>query len=526
MINVQQITSTLAQMSDQALQQYAQANKEDPYALALSVSESTRRKDLRNAAQAQQGQPAPGTVADEAVMGMAPPPPVAGLSAVAPQGYADGGGVDMYTMPELQRDPRLAALLSGRSGSAADEEMRLMPAFWRALAEGKTVDQIRAEQNEGLPSMRPLPEQGPDTGDETDRLLARYPAPGTAAPTGQAAATPAAGLGGAANAVLPQLARPDGAGGARSSTSSTTRGTAAGSPKMDLDYAGLESAAKARIAPVTAAKQKAAETEAAALEKAQAERGVYGKDREDRIKNEQAQLDGKGEQARKMALMQAGFAILSADPSKGAFSAIGTGALQGLQSYKGDMADIAKQRTALVDKLDQIDDLRRQEATADGRELRAIRAKIAQAEIEGAEALAAVGTKIDLEVRPQAQIAAFKELSANYRQQQDNAAKIAAARISASGGSRNTQDELIRNYAASAKIPYHQAAQEIASGKQRPQGAVDPMENFNNWLKATPMAATMDPQQAMKTYLATTGALNAVRNIRQTDAPEGPLLAR
>ncbi len=55
MLNVNQLTSTLAKLSDQALQQYAAMHKEDPYVMSLAVAESNRRKEMRNAVQGAQG---------------------------------------------------------------------------------------------------------------------------------------------------------------------------------------------------------------------------------------------------------------------------------------------------------------------------------------------------------------------------------------------------------------------------------------------------------------------------------------
>jgi hypothetical protein len=109
MINIEQITARLAKLPDQALQQYAMMHKEDPYIMALAVSESNRRKQLRASAQAQpMEQP---KVADQALMDMAPQqaaqsPDEAGLASL-PTGdmnfadggivaFADGGDVERY----------------------------------------------------------------------------------------------------------------------------------------------------------------------------------------------------------------------------------------------------------------------------------------------------------------------------------------------------------------------------------------------------------------------------------------------
>ena len=71
MINVNQITAQMARMSDQALQQFAAMHKNDPYTLSLALSESNRRKQLRQGAQMQQ-QPQP-KVVDQEVAQMAAP---------------------------------------------------------------------------------------------------------------------------------------------------------------------------------------------------------------------------------------------------------------------------------------------------------------------------------------------------------------------------------------------------------------------------------------------------------------------
>lgn len=91
--NVDKITSTLARLPDQALQQYAQMHKNDPYIMSLAVSESNRSKELRAAAQAPQGMQEQPKVADAALAQMAPPQEqgIAALPAPNMQMMADGG---------------------------------------------------------------------------------------------------------------------------------------------------------------------------------------------------------------------------------------------------------------------------------------------------------------------------------------------------------------------------------------------------------------------------------------------------
>jgi len=94
--NVNQITSTLRNMPDQQLQQYAAMHKTDPYVLSLAVAESNARKQLRASQQAQMaGQKQP-TVADQDIAGMAQQqlPEQQGIGALpAPNmaNMADGG---------------------------------------------------------------------------------------------------------------------------------------------------------------------------------------------------------------------------------------------------------------------------------------------------------------------------------------------------------------------------------------------------------------------------------------------------
>jgi hypothetical protein len=100
--NVIQITSKLATLNDQQLQQYAQMHQEDAYVLALAVSEKNRRAALRNSAQAQQAPQ--GTVAEQEVAEMAP----AGIStleapAIDEIGMADGGVVGYQAGGDLGR---------------------------------------------------------------------------------------------------------------------------------------------------------------------------------------------------------------------------------------------------------------------------------------------------------------------------------------------------------------------------------------------------------------------------------------
>ena len=108
MIDVNKITSVLAKLPDQQLQQYAQMHKSDPYIMALAMSESGRRKELRAAGQASQGAQQQPKVVDQEIAQMAPQqlPEEQGIGQL-PAGnmnfanggiiaFADGGDVERY----------------------------------------------------------------------------------------------------------------------------------------------------------------------------------------------------------------------------------------------------------------------------------------------------------------------------------------------------------------------------------------------------------------------------------------------
>ena len=110
MINVNQITAQMARMSDQALQQYAAMHKADPYTLSLALSESNRRKEMRQAAQMGQQQPQPKVVDQEiSQMGpqMAPPqqgmPPQGAPQGMPPQQLPEDSGIGQLPAPNMQR---------------------------------------------------------------------------------------------------------------------------------------------------------------------------------------------------------------------------------------------------------------------------------------------------------------------------------------------------------------------------------------------------------------------------------------
>jgi hypothetical protein len=172
MINVNQVASQLARMPDQALQQYAAMNKDDPYTLSMALSESNRRKEIRAGAQAQGGEQP--KVVDQIIQGMgpeqAPPQPqpaqagrqlpeeqgIGALPAPNIQGMADGGIVGYADRGAVKAEDPLAQYESmiraeaERQGIDPEVAMRLF-----RQESGGQKDVVSAKGATGLGQLMP-----------------------------------------------------------------------------------------------------------------------------------------------------------------------------------------------------------------------------------------------------------------------------------------------------------------------------------------------------------------------------------
>jgi hypothetical protein len=185
MIDVNKITSTLAKLPDQQLQQYAQMHKNDPYIMALAMSESNRRKEMRASGQgAMQEQP---KVVDQMVAEMAPQqmPEDQGIGQL-PAGemnfagggiiaFADGGGVERYQSRGLVQDPQLASLLAARER------------YLRSNADTSAIDQaiaaLQARAAQGAGQKPPASAELPMGGGFAEQMMQGVTAPVFVAPT-------------------------------------------------------------------------------------------------------------------------------------------------------------------------------------------------------------------------------------------------------------------------------------------------------------------------------------------------------
>lgn len=234
--------------------------------------------------------------------------------------------------------------------------------------------------------------------------------------------------------------------------------------------AGFDPAAARRgqeegIAALQTARRAAAEGAEADLEKEIAERGVLGEEREKRAREGLEGLEGKKGEAKSMALFQAGLSILSADPSRGGLAAIGEGALKGLGAYKGDLEKLETRREKLMDKLDTLDDLRRQERMADSKERRSIRQRIREVEVEGAKDTLQLSKDFDVDIPRAMASDVFKAWGTEY-----TATKNRAALAARSAGT--AEDKKIT--AAEAAFQRDPEAAALRKQLENPMGMLDP----------------------------------------------------
>jgi hypothetical protein len=431
MINIEQITARLAKLPDQALQQYAMMHKEDPYIMALAVSESNRRKQLRASAQAQpMEQP---KVADQALMDMAPQqaaqsPDEAGIAGLAAGdmnfadggivAFADGGDVERYQSAGLVRLPNedfasfrrrmfAAELQAQRDKNAAEtasreaERQKLLagrgeanmvppsPFFERAplvppsgsLFSPPTTPVPDAESIRKVSSSPYVPSGAPT--DETAALLQRYPKPGEAA-----------GLGGTKEAAALRPAKAPGT--ARLDTGLGVAATGKGDDYATMDPEAMFSAAmkKAALEPHPQANElkelgdarvKAKQEEVTGLEAIQKQFNDIYKGRKGRLDAKETEIAKMGDQNLGLALLQAGAAMMSTPGGVG--MAIGKGVDVGSKGYASGLERINAAKDKLSDARDRLEEIEAQRGELSARELFKARNEVKTTELSAKEDL-------------------------------------------------------------------------------------------------------------------------------------------
>ena len=379
MINVNQITAQLARMPDQALQQYASMHKNDPYTVSLALAESNRRKEMRTAAQGQQGGEQP-KVVDQGIAGMAAPAPqpmpedvgIGALPAPNMQGMAEGGIVafagegpslvqdnagltpeqinERYRLAQLQKLKDFFGLTGvsrgSQSGMTAEEKLAGAPA---AAPKGSAVSATYpSETMRGAATMPPTvttpPVPAPDGGGLTN--LGAGPGAGPRAP-----AAPA-GL-----SFLDQLKKTQ---------------TAMG-PAVNPEQEAMDKLVAERNRGMVEGKKE--------LEADIASRADQFKGREERIGKREEELGKQKESNTGLAFLEAGLAMMQARGP--ALAAIAQGAGVGVKQYQSGIKDLKMAQEKLDEARDRTDELKQNQSTMDKRDIRAANKDIRDASLAG-----------------------------------------------------------------------------------------------------------------------------------------------
>lgn len=425
-LNVEQITNRLAQMPDAALQKYAAMNKNDPYIMALAVSESNRRKQMRQAAQGAQGQMPQPKVVDAAVQNMAAPMPEDMGIARLPAGdmnfadggivaFADGGDVERYNgaTGSLTGDIQKILQKSPYERTPQDNAM-LMQAGYNVQSRTLGPDSSVAGVNEFLQGLGPrmrnyftggasrlsdeeLAARPAVGGVATERVLRGLGAEQATIPLGPQAsysnegrrepglfaaapAAPAATLGG----------RPLGdktiktSAGAETGVAAGTRPQGSASLEAlykrlqpsDADYAAADTARTA----VAERMQMLGKQNLSDFEADEAKRGDPLKGREERLAKREGEFAGMKDKNLGLALLQAGAAMMSTPGSLGV--ALGKGVDVGAKQYAAGIDKINAAQERLLEARDKLDELRMNRDDMTAKERRQLKSQASQLEVQ------------------------------------------------------------------------------------------------------------------------------------------------
>lgn len=413
MLNVNKITSMLAKLPDQQLQQYAQMHKNDPYIMALAMSESSRRKEVRSAGQTAPEQP---KVVDQAVAEMAPQrlPEEQGIGQI-PAGnmnfanggiiaFADGGDVERYqsrglTAPSAGTEYGIPGMMvsserlipqtgaaentplfqrwlqsardEGRQYEIAQAKARLASGNGTSADEAILAD--AAAKDTAVPFQQPAPLPS-----SFDKYLAKSGTAKTAAPATATAAAdqgktaPTAGTG---TALSPTMQAPRVGGLDVAAMTKKALDAAAAQPNpfaSDVEAIGREKVA-------------AKEAEVSGLEAIQKQFSDIYKGRKERLDKREGDVEKMKDQSLGLALLQAGATMMSTRGGLGV--ALGKGVETGTQQYAAGLEKVRSAQEKLSDARDRLEEIEANRNEMSARELNKARNEVKTAGIGAREDL-------------------------------------------------------------------------------------------------------------------------------------------
>jgi hypothetical protein len=417
MIDVNKITSTLAKLPDAQLQQYAQMHKADPYIMALAMSESNRRKEMRAAGQGAQGVQEQPKVVDQMVAGMAPQqlPEEQGIGQL-PAGnmnfagggiiaFADGGDVERYQYGGMPKPTSMMGDIPGFVAGTgniipqqgAPEEEPILRRWYREMSEKNAAaraaeEKRRVAQGYAAPSDQMLadmsaaqsnPAQDMAQFDAASNLYmteraakqaAAAPQTSKAAPTADTGRkAPGAGLGAAAAANA----------AAKADTGPTDIDALQQKyfGQIDQEVGGLRNARAGLVAGIKDLTEQNLAATKADIEK----RGDVYKGREERLAKQEKGLEGMGDKYMGLALLQAGAAMMSTPGGLGV--ALGKGIQVGSERYVAGLDKIEAAKSKFAEARDRLDDLRINRDDMNARDIRAAEKEVRESKLKGQELL-------------------------------------------------------------------------------------------------------------------------------------------
>ena len=399
MINVNQITAKLATLPDQALQQYAMMNKNDPYIMSLAMSESTRRQEIRTAAQgAQGGMQEPPKVVDQAIAGMAPQPQQ--MPQQMGQPMPEDSGIGQLPAGDMEfANGGIISFAEGRAipGARASWEDDLEDLVQGGRPQGRSfgVDFFtRSSDKEKIKAREAKAEAEAAAAAGANAAAAAAAAPVTARDP-LTSDLPADNANPLRSTVVPEIsteaevapAAPVGI--AQVAPMAQQQGSMSYEDIMKMSRAdpNMRQAAMDELDLVGAAAEDAERQGIARLKKDQTEMGEYGKEREASLRDKEAGLAALESKNLNMSLIEAGLAMMSGT-SANALENIGKGALVGTKAYKEGVAAVNAKRDKIDEALMNLHDIRRGEKRVNAQELRAAEKGLTNAVTASAKTMA------------------------------------------------------------------------------------------------------------------------------------------
>jgi len=416
--NTQKLTSQMAMMPDAALKQMAMMHKNDPYTLPLIIAEDSRRKEMRQAAQARMAAPQP-NVADQQIaqMGAAPQMPMPqGAPQGAPQQLPEHQGIGALPAQNLERmaDGGIAGYADG--GAYGDgmppqgmfNYAHMAPAVDLHPDSGVTP---RSMASGGIASFGVGGNVTSTDGGKTWSIDVPYSTPRNPVPpalkalagqTFSSAKEAEAALAAASGetyvpsklftsaAATPTVTNPNVKSTGHDFDAVSTTQTTPPKPQPNLSNSGLGSLVPQTPLPAAISPEKATQmagkfvddsdlrAQLADAQQQQLVSNAYLKDRaealkpkgvayselEQQLKKEEADTGGQKNEATGMALLKAGLSI-AAGGSPFALQNIGQGALAGVADYQDAMKDMKKMARERMKMSADIEQARRAESRDD-----------------------------------------------------------------------------------------------------------------------------------------------------------------